>query len=108
MSGSMVGPVAARLANAGFIWSVIPSLCAWPLSVMEPAPASLLLSIFIPICYFVDHTRKNFFPFWYMSLRLPLTLAATWGCLLTASHSYFEENARVEQLHQNKQKLGSA
>jgi hypothetical protein len=91
------GPVAARMAAERFAWGVVPSLLAWPLVAMEAGPASALLSALLPALYLVDRrfARRGLLPVWYMALRAPLTLGATFGCLLTASYHAHLEADRV-------------
>lgn len=36
MATPLTSPVAYRLANEAFVWSVIPSLMAWPVALMDP------------------------------------------------------------------------
>lgn len=87
------GPVAARMAAERLAWGVVPSLLAWPLVAMEPGPAAALLSALLPALYLADRrfARRGLLPQWYMALRAPLTLGATFGCLLTASyHAHLE------------------
>jgi hypothetical protein len=44
------------------------------------------MCLLLPGCYAADYTRRNLgLPAWYMALRAPLTLAATFGMLLTAT-----------------------
>lgn len=83
--------------GAGYIWSVVPSLLAWPLTAMQPAPAALLLTLFLPMAYLVDYSRRNYLPLWYISgLRPVLTLGATFGCLLTTTYYMHLEYDRLE------------
>lgn len=91
------GPVAARMAAERLAWGVVPSLLAWPLVAMEPGPASALLSALLPALYLADRrfARRGLLPPWYMALRAPLTLGATFGCLLTASYHAHLEADRV-------------
>jgi hypothetical protein len=91
------GPVAARMATERLVWGVVPSLLAWPLVAMEAAPASAMLAVLLPAFYLVDgrFARRGLLPAWYFALRAPLTLGATFGCLLTASHHVHQEADRV-------------
>ncbi|GBF89500.1 hypothetical protein Rsub_02072 [Raphidocelis subcapitata] len=85
-SASMASPLMARAARESYLWSVVPSLSCFWLAAAEPAPASLILSLLLPACYIVDRARANYLPTWYLALRGPLTLMATFGMLLTASY----------------------
>lgn len=91
------GPVAARMAAERFTWGVVPGLLAWPLVAMEPAPASAMLALLMPALYLADRrfARRGLLPQWYMALRGPLTLGATFGLLLTASWHVHREADRV-------------
>lgn len=105
MSSSLAGPVAARIANEGFVYSVIPSLCAWPVALMEPGAGAVVLSLLLPGCYIADYARRNMgLPHWYMALRVPLTLLATFGMLLTATRHVHTELDRAKQLTQAEAK----
>ena len=42
-----VGPRAGLLQRERYIWSVFPSLAAWPALMMEPAPGSLCIAFLI-------------------------------------------------------------
>jgi hypothetical protein len=94
-SPSLASPVMARAARESYLWSVIPSLFAFPLAAMEPMPAAIMLSVYLPACYAVDRARSNYLPQWYMALRGPLTLLATFGMLLTASYYVHLETDRL-------------
>eukprot|EP00878_Enallax_costatus_P041182 GHUV01047744.1.p1 GENE.GHUV01047744.1~~GHUV01047744.1.p1 ORF type:complete len:170 (-),score=46.35 GHUV01047744.1:199-708(-) len=110
MSSSLSGPVAARIANEGFVYSVIPSLCAWPAALMEPGAGAVVLSILLPACYGADYGRRNIgLPQWYMALRLPLTLLATFGMLLTATrHVHAQLDYAKELTQREKDKAATA
>lgn len=76
----------------------MPSLLAWPTLAMDPAPASVILSCLLFGTYVVDKrfSRRGMLPFWYMGLRLPLTLLSSFGMLTTASYFVHKENQRLE------------
>jgi hypothetical protein len=97
MGTALAGPVAARLAAERFTWSVVPALAAWPLTAMAPAPAAVVLSALLPCCYLADagFARRGYLPAWYMALRAPLTVGATFGTLLTATHYVHSELDRA-------------
>jgi hypothetical protein len=76
-------------------WSVVPSLASFWLVGVEPGPASLLLCLLLPACYVVDKARANYLPVWYLTLRGPVTLLATFGLLLTATYYIYLEADRV-------------
>lgn len=78
-------------AAQGYAYSVIPALVAWPVALMEPGPGAIVLSLLLPACYLADVSRRTYLPAWYMALRLPLTLAATFGTLLTATRHLHEQ-----------------
>lgn len=42
------------LPQERYIWSVIPSLLAWPLTAMQPGPAAWLLALQLGAAYFWD------------------------------------------------------
>jgi hypothetical protein len=84
------------------MWSVIPSLLAWPLSMMEPAPASLAFTLLLPALYLRDRqfARLGYIPQWYLALRRLLTYAATFGMSITASYYVNKELDRLKKLEQ--------
>jgi hypothetical protein len=90
---------AAQMANEAFIYSVLPSLAAWPVALMEPGAGSMVLAMLLPACYLADLARRNKgLPQWYMALRVPLTLAATFGMLLTATRHVHLEFDRAQRI----------
>lgn len=103
--------VAARMAAERLTWGVVPSLLAWPLVAMESGPAAALLSALLPALYLVDKrfAGRGLLPAWYMALRAPLTLGATFGCLLTATyhaHSEADRVAQAEAARERRKKKG--
>eukprot|EP00882_Tetradesmus_deserticola_P029169 GHRQ01032614.1.p1 GENE.GHRQ01032614.1~~GHRQ01032614.1.p1 ORF type:complete len:134 (-),score=43.92 GHRQ01032614.1:252-653(-) len=95
----MASAQAAQMANEAFIYSVLPSLAAWPVALMEPGAGSMVLAMLLPACYLADFARRNKgLPQWYMALRVPLTLAATFGMLLTATRQVHLEFDRAQQI----------
>jgi hypothetical protein len=60
------GDIAARMNNERYLWSVVPSLLAWPLAMMEPAPASLAFTLLLPALYLRDRqfARLGYIPSW--------------------------------------------
>jgi hypothetical protein len=62
---------------------------AWPAVTLAPGPGSLVIGTTLGVVYAVDRSfaAKGLLPRWYMSLRLPLTLAAVGGmaCTLVSS-----------------------
>lgn len=58
----------------------------------------MVLSLLLPGCYAADYTRRNLgLPPWYMTLRLTLTVLATFGMLLTATRHVHAELERVKE-----------
>jgi hypothetical protein len=58
----------------------------------------VVLSLLLPGCYLADYTRRNLgLPAWYMTLRVPLTVLATFGMLLTATRHIHAELDRVKE-----------
>jgi hypothetical protein len=57
-------------------WSVVPSLASFSLAGLEPAPASLLLCVMLPLVYAVDRARSNYLPQWCACRRLAASGAA--------------------------------
>jgi hypothetical protein len=107
------GSVAARMAAERLTWGVVPSLLAWPLVAMEPGPAAALLSALLPALYAADRrfARRGLLPSWYLALRAPLTLGATFGCLLTATyhaHSEADRAAARAEAAANKARAAAA
>lgn len=103
MSSSLAGPLAARIANEAFIYSVLPALLAWPVTVMEPGSGAVVLSLLLPACYLADYSRRNLgLPQWYMALRLPLTVLATFGMLLTATRHVHQEFDRAREINKKE------
>ncbi|CAK9880876.1 unnamed protein product [Sphagnum jensenii] len=61
-----------------YVWSVIPSLVAWPALLLPPAPkfAVLILSLGLILGVDVIFTRMKLVPSWFLYLRTPLTTIA--------------------------------
>jgi hypothetical protein len=57
----------------------VPSLCSFWLAALEPAPASLLLSVMLPLAYAVDRARSNYLPQWWGAA--PRRAASSPACL---------------------------
>lgn len=197
MATPLTSPIAVRLANEAFVYSVLPSLVAWPVALMDPGgwvapvnkpgatssqrachgcvwrrvracvraplprasedaggPArqvlmlalttcgcacmwwqqsgqafaqnivalpcvcgawvssagagSLCLSLLLPGCYMADYTRRNLgLPAWYMTLRVPLTVLATFGMLLTATRSVYLWSDSIAEVQRREQEAVS-
>ena len=41
MASPLTGPLATKLASEAYVYSVIPSLLAWPVALMEPGESGL-------------------------------------------------------------------
>jgi len=48
MSSPLTSPIALKLANEAYVYSVIPSLVAWPVALMEPGERGHLYLIGVP------------------------------------------------------------
>lgn len=61
-----------------YVWSVIPSLVAWPALLLPPAPkfAVLIFSLGLILGVDVIFTRMKLVPSWFLYLRTPLTTIA--------------------------------
>lgn len=61
------------------IWSVVPSLVAWPALLLAPAEAAALMVPAFVLHYLQDRrlSRIASLPSWYLPLRLRLTLLAS-------------------------------
>ena len=69
-----------------YLWSVTPSLLAWPIITLPAGPGSFIMALVFGGIYSVDRAfaRKGLLgPSWYMDLRLPLTLGAVSGLAVT-------------------------
>jgi hypothetical protein len=64
--------------TAGFIWSVVPALLAWPAALVGSTLASVLLVLGFVAHYLQDMrlARRAPLPAWYLPLRFRLTLVA--------------------------------
>lgn len=88
-------PIAGHVASWAaskerYLWSVTPSLLAWPIITLPAGPGSLIMALIFGGIYSVDRAfaRKGLLgPSWYMDLRLPLTLGAVSGLVLTTATS---------------------
>mmetsp|Transcript_24447 Transcript_24447/g.67966 ORF Transcript_24447/g.67966 Transcript_24447/m.67966 type:complete len:245 (-) Transcript_24447:2917-3651(-) len=69
-----------------YMWSVTPSLVAFPVATLPPVASSVILTSTLLAAYLVDRsfTSKGLLPKWYMALRFPLTLGASTGLMMTA------------------------
>lgn len=71
-----------------YVWSVVPSLLAWP-TLLLPIPIAVGSQIAILlVVWWVDvwAASKSFVPKWYLSLRLPLTMFACMALVMTLSN----------------------
>ncbi|CAM6025668.1 unnamed protein product [Sphagnum balticum] len=61
-----------------YVWSVMPSLVAWPALLLPPAPkfAVLIFSLGLILGVDVIFTRMKLVPSWFLYLRTPLTTIA--------------------------------
>mmetsp|Transcript_35840 Transcript_35840/g.78255 ORF Transcript_35840/g.78255 Transcript_35840/m.78255 type:complete len:248 (+) Transcript_35840:57-800(+) len=73
-------------STSRFLWSVTPSLLAWPAVALSTVPACGTLAASLVLALGVDqsYARVGLFPRWYSALRWPLTICATLSLLATA------------------------
>jgi hypothetical protein len=70
------------------------------------ATGSVLLCGLLPLCYVADYTRRNVgLPAWYLALRGPLTLLATFGMLLTVTRNI---HAAADKARDEEQQAAAA
>eukprot|EP00884_Botryococcus_braunii_P015778 jgi/Botrbrau1/2884/Bobra.0036s0026.1 len=88
----------SRVARERYLWSVSPCLLAWPALILPPGPGSLMVASTLGMAFAADRSfaARGLLPPWYMSLRLPLTAAATSGLLLTCVTSLFPSSKPQE------------
>jgi hypothetical protein len=81
------GPAAAALSSQRYLWSVTPSLLAWPTLLLPVPEAAGIQALLFGILYVTDRGwgRKGMLPPWYMKLRLRLTVLAAGGLAVTAT-----------------------
>ena len=86
MTSVIQGHGAALAQRERYIWSVFPSLAAWPALMMEPAPGAACIALLLGICYMSDsaYGRNGSLPPWYMTLRGYLTTIAIFSMLSTS------------------------
>jgi len=98
MSVAKSGKAAAAM-NERYMWSIVPSLAAWPIVFMELGPGSLAAALLLGICYLSDrsYARLGSLPPWYMTLRGWLTLLAVMGCLSTTAYYLGKDIKRAEE-----------
>ena len=67
-----------RTRVRSLLWSVVPSLMAWPALLLVPMEAAVLLVIGFVLHYIQDRrlARHAELPAWYLPLRLQLTVVA--------------------------------
>lgn len=85
---AMTSLTPVSLLRQRYVWSVMPSLLVWPtLTFPDVEHAAGVQAALLGLVYMVDRGwyRRGGFPPWYMQLRLPLTVLAAAGCLLTAA-----------------------
>ncbi len=77
-----LGTLSASQQNALFIWSVVPSLLAWPALLLSGAFGSAMLIVGFAAHYAQDIrlARQVALPPWFLPLRLRLTATAC-ACL---------------------------
>eukprot|EP00873_Tetraselmis_striata_P007419 jgi/Tetstr1/427683/TSEL_017808.t1 len=80
--------LSSKAAGERYLWSVTPSLVAFPAVMLPPAQASIVITGTLAAAYVVDgrFTANGLLPKWYMALRLPLTVGAISGMMATAYH----------------------
>ena len=76
--------------NACFMWSVVPTMLAWPALLLSPMLASLLLITGFIVHQFQDSRldARTSLPAWYLPLRFRLSLIACL-CLAAGALSQF-------------------
>ncbi|KAL4434086.1 hypothetical protein ABPG75_000527 [Micractinium tetrahymenae] len=81
------GELGYKMAEQRFLWSVLPCLMAWPTVAMPVPHAAGLQAALLTAVYFVDRSwaKRGLLPPWYMKMRLPLTVLAASGLVMTAS-----------------------
>lgn len=67
------------LMTSRYVWSVVPSLMAWTALLMPPTTkfAVLILSLWVVLGVDFLFARLKLVPYWFFSLRWPLTLVAS-------------------------------
>ncbi|PSC73137.1 conserved membrane [Micractinium conductrix] len=83
------GTLGFKMAEQRFIWSVLPCLMAWPTIAMPVPHAAGVQAALLGAVYLVDKSwaGRGLLPPWYIRMRLPLTLLAASGLVLTAATS---------------------
>eukprot|EP00951_Prasinocladus_malaysianus_P048460 scaffold658832_cov57-Prasinocladus_malaysianus.AAC.1 len=85
--------LSAKAAPERYFWSVTPSLVVFPVVILPPLASSLVITgtllaigTLLPKDFFQSGVHPFFITDRYMTLRLPLTIGATSGMLMTAYH----------------------
>mmetsp|Transcript_8196 Transcript_8196/g.14180 ORF Transcript_8196/g.14180 Transcript_8196/m.14180 type:complete len:240 (-) Transcript_8196:52-771(-) len=86
-------------STSRFLWSVCPSLLAWPAVALSTVPACGTLAASLVLALGVDqsYARVGLLPSWYSALRWPLTAVAASSLLATAALSCKEPEAAPEK-----------
>jgi hypothetical protein len=86
---------------------VLPSTLL-TVSAMPTGAGHMCLLTLLAGVYFADLSRRNYFPTWYIALRLPVTLMACFGMLLTFTHHYYSEMDKLEKFKQEEEGAAKA
>jgi len=84
-----------------YIWSVMPALVAFPAAAMGETTGSSVLVMSLLAAFAVDakFAWRGALPPWYMYLRVPLTVGAVAGLMLTLWHAEFEQQLIQDYEH---------
>ena len=108
MTSVLQGHGAVLAQKERYIWSVFPSLAAWPALMMEPAPGATCIALLLGICYMSDsaYARNGSLPAWYMTLRGYLTTIAILSMLSTSLFFLMRdfEKAKKRMAEEDKKK----
>lgn len=79
-------PVSAARRNVAYTWSVVPALIGWLSLLLDPFAGSALLAAGFAAHYVQDRrvAQHAALPYWYLPLRLRLSVVAA-VCLLVGS-----------------------
>lgn len=108
MNSTLSGPRAAHMLRERYVWSVFPSLAAWPALMMETGPGAVVVSLLLGVCYLSDrsYSRMGAVPAWYLTLRNWLTPLAMVSTLSTVMYlvSKDVEKAKIRMEEEDRER----
>lgn len=88
-----------NISTVRYIWSIVPSLLAWPALLLSDIPKMSLLIVSFSLVLGVDAwcSMQGLLPPWYLSLRVLLSLVVILCLISSTLHSYLSHKVKSDR-----------